>query len=171
MVSVSLDGRVLRLDQEKFELLDAVNRLGSISSACVEMGISYRTALNWLREMEREVGGKPVQSRRGGRHKGSSQLTELGLKLLEAYYLARSNRRPGFVKTFIETRLSARNILTGRVKDITEGDVVSMVSVELDGRQEVKSVITTDSLQRLKIQPGDHVYIIIKATEAMLMKA
>ncbi|GBC68630.1 Molybdenum-pterin-binding protein MopB [archaeon HR01] len=170
MVVINLEGKILSLEQDRFELLESISRTSSISSASLQMGISYRTALNWLKDIERRAGGKPVQSFRGGRYKGMTHLTELGRKLLEAYYSAQSIRRPGFVKSFIELRLSARNILTGRVKDVTEGDVISMVSVDLDDRQEVKSVITTDSLKRLKISPGDSVLIILKATETLLMK-
>jgi len=170
MVSVSLDDRELTLDQEKFELLDAINRTGSIASASVYLGISYRTAVNWLKEIERVAGDKPVKSKRGGREKGSTSLTELGLKLLEAYYAARSIHRPGFTKTYIETRLSARNLLRGIVTNTTESSLVSLVNVQLDERQEVKAIITTESLKRLGIKTGDHVFVILKATEVMLMK-
>jgi molybdate transport system regulatory protein len=170
VVSINLNGKTLTLEQEKFELLEAINRTGSIASACLQIGISYRTALNWLKDVEGMMGGKPVQSFRGGRSKGTTRLTELGLKLLEAYYSAQSVRRPGFVSSFIELRLSARNILSGRVREVTKGDVISMVTVELDGRQDVKSVITSDSLRRLDIQPGDAVLVILKATETLLMK-
>ncbi|MEM4342019.1 MAG: TOBE domain-containing protein [Candidatus Caldarchaeum sp.] len=170
LVTVNLEGKTIELEQERFELLENINRASSISSACLHMGISYRTAVNWLKDIERKAGGKPVQSIRGGRNKGLTLLTELGHKLLEAYYSAQSIHRPGFIKSFIELRLSARNILTGHVKHVTEGDVISMVSVDLDGHQEVKSIITTDSLKRLKISPGDPVFIILKATETLLMK-
>ncbi|MEM4494247.1 MAG: TOBE domain-containing protein [Candidatus Caldarchaeum sp.] len=170
MVTITLEGKTMDLEQERFELLESINRTSSISSACLQLGISYRTAVNWLKDIERKAGGKPVESIRGGKHKGMTRLTEIGHKLLEAYYSTQSIHRPGFVKSFIELRLSARNILTGRVKHVTEGDVISMVSVDLDDHQEVKSVITTDSLKRLKIAPGDPVLIILKATETLLMK-
>ncbi|MEM4297035.1 MAG: TOBE domain-containing protein, partial [Nitrososphaerota archaeon] len=106
----------------------------------------------------------------GGKSGGKTELTEEGRKLLEQYYTIQSAHRPGFVQSFIEMRLSARNILTGYVKEVTEGDVISMVGVDVDSRQEIKSVITTDSLKRLDIKIGDRILIIIKATEALLMK-
>ncbi len=170
MITIRLDGREVILHPSRLELLDGIRRTGNISSACLHLGVSYRTALNWLKEVERKTQGRPVQTVRGGRGGGKTELTELGRKLLEEYYSVQSIQRPGLVRSFIEMRLSARNILTGYVKGVMEGDVLSMVGVELDPRQEVKSVITTDSLKRLDIKTGDRILVIIKATEALLMK-
>jgi molybdopterin-binding protein len=64
--------------------------------------------------------------------------------------------------------ISARNRLTGTVKAVKEGIVTAEVTVELDGGQEVVSVITMTSVQNLKIQPGSRVAAVIKATEVML---
>ncbi|MEM1949672.1 MAG: LysR family transcriptional regulator [Candidatus Caldarchaeum sp.] len=170
MVQINLDGRELDLEQRWLELLDTIRRTGSISRACLHLGVSYRTGLNWLREVEERSRAKLVQSVKGGRGGGRTELTEAGRRLLEQYYSSESLHRPGFVRSFIELRLSARNILTGYVKDVAESDLISMVGVELDSRQEVKTVITTDSLKRLAIKPGDRIHVIIKATEALLMK-
>ncbi len=170
MLTIKLDGREVVLHPSRLELLDRIRITGNISSACLHLGISYRTALNWLKEVERKAQGRAVKTARGGRGGGKTELTELGQRLLEGYYSVQSAQRPGLVRSFIEMRLSARNILTGYVKDVKEGEVVSMVGVELDSRQEVKSIITTDSLKRLNIKIGDRLLVIIKATEALLMK-
>jgi molybdopterin-binding protein len=45
--------------------------------------------------------------------------------------------------------ISARNILKGTVKDIVHGEVNSEVTIELPGGQEIVSIITTASLERL----------------------
>lgn len=170
MQPIMVNGREIVVDLNRLELLDAIARTGNISNACLHVGISYRTALNWLREIEQKIQGKVTQSTKGGKNRGTTVLTELGHKLLDQYYVVRSRYRPGFIKSYIEHRLSARNILTGIVKNVTEGDVISMVNVEIDPRQNVKTIITTDSLKLLDIKPGDRIAVVIKATEALLMK-
>ncbi|HAU32203.1 MAG: TOBE domain protein [Desulfotomaculum sp. 46_296] len=65
--------------------------------------------------------------------------------------------------------LSARNQLKARVKEITSNDVTSEVVLDIGG-QEMCSVITTGSLQRLGLKVGDDVSAIIKATSVMIMK-
>ncbi len=65
-------------------------------------------------------------------------------------------------------RLSARNQLSGTVKSINEGQVVSEVRVTLVGGTEVVSVITTDSLRTLELKEGDPVIVVIKSTEVLL---
>lgn len=170
MIKLTIEEKVFEVHPSRLELLDAVMRTGSISAACESVGVSYRTALNWLKEIERKAGARIVHSTRGGKTGGKTQLTETGQKLVEQYYSIQSTRRPGFLKSFIEMKMSARNVLTGSVKEVVEGEILSMVDVELESRQEIKSVITTDSLKRLMIKPGDKILVIIKATEALLMK-
>jgi len=65
-------------------------------------------------------------------------------------------------------KLSARNALQGKVKAVNEGMVNVEVVVELPGGQEVVSVITKNSAQRLGVKVGKEVYAIIKATSVML---
>jgi molybdate transport system regulatory protein len=64
--------------------------------------------------------------------------------------------------------LSARNQLTGTVTDIKEGAVMAEVTVRLTGGEELVSVITVTSVQRLGLKPGSEVTVVIKATEVML---
>ena len=66
--------------------------------------------------------------------------------------------------------LSARNQFAGRVKRITRGGVVSEVVVDLGGGQEVVSVITNGSVDRLGLNEGSEVTAIVKATEVMLAR-
>lgn len=65
-------------------------------------------------------------------------------------------------------KISARNQLNGTVKSIKEGIVTAEVVVQLDGGQEIVSVITMTSVQNLGLKPGAPVTAIIKATEVML---
>jgi molybdopterin-binding protein len=66
-------------------------------------------------------------------------------------------------------KLSARNVLKGKVKQITAGAVNAEVIVELPGRVEVVSVITRHSAEDLKLAQGKEVYAVVKASNVMLM--
>src|SRR5256884_4272602 len=57
--------------------LDAVDRTGTIRAAGREVGWSYRTCLNRIREMERVLGAKVLATSRGGASGGGrAQLPE-----------------------------------------------------------------------------------------------
>ena len=65
-------------------------------------------------------------------------------------------------------KLSARNILKGKVKQIKPGVVNTEVIVELPGGAEIVSVITKESAQNLKLAKGKAVYAVIKASNVMI---
>ncbi len=65
-------------------------------------------------------------------------------------------------------KLSARNILKGKVKKIVKGPVSSEVTVELSGGDEIVSVITKISAENLNLADGKEVYVVIKATNVMI---
>ena len=65
-------------------------------------------------------------------------------------------------------KLSARNILKGKVKNVTPGMVNVEVTVELPGGTEIVSVITKTSAENLKLTKGKDVYAIVKASNVIL---
>ena len=65
--------------------------------------------------------------------------------------------------------IGVRNQLKGKVKQVTPGAVMSEVVVDVAG-QEVVSMISKGSVERLGLKPGDAVVAIIKATEVMIGK-
>jgi molybdopterin-binding protein len=65
-------------------------------------------------------------------------------------------------------KISARNMLKGKVKSIVHGAVNSEVVVELPGGLEVVSIITKTSAQALGLAPGKGTYVVIKASSVML---
>ena len=67
-------------------------------------------------------------------------------------------------------RLSARNQLKGIVKDITLGNIMAEVIVQLADGQEVVALITYTSSERLNVQIGDAVSVVFKSTDVMLGK-
>ena len=65
-------------------------------------------------------------------------------------------------------KISARNVLKGKVKSIAVGAVNCEVTIELPGGQQIVSVITKASADDLQIKAGKEVYAIIKASNVMI---
>lgn len=65
-------------------------------------------------------------------------------------------------------KISARNILKGKVKSIKTGAVNDEIVVELPGGAEIVSIITRSSAESLGLAPGKEVYAIIKASNVMI---
>lgn len=68
----------------------------------------------------------------------------------------------------IKIKISARNVLKGKVKQIIPGSVNSEVTVELPGGMEIISIITKNSAESMGLKEGQEVYAVIKATSVML---
>src|SRR5262249_34829928 len=64
--------------------------------------------------------------------------------------------------------LSATNRFPGRVVQVSRGDVMSKLVVEVAPGIQIGSVITTDSVDRLGLRVGSPAIAIIKATEVIL---
>ncbi|HEX9247734.1 MAG TPA: TOBE domain-containing protein [bacterium] len=65
--------------------------------------------------------------------------------------------------------ISARNQLRGRVTAIALGGVMAEVRVQI-GANELVSVITRSSVERMGVKIGDEVVAVIKSTEVMIGK-
>ena len=65
-------------------------------------------------------------------------------------------------------KISARNILSAKVKSVTPGAVDTEVVVELAPGIEVVSIITRRSAEKLDLKPGGKAYAIIKASNVMI---
>jgi molybdopterin-binding protein len=65
-------------------------------------------------------------------------------------------------------KISARNVLKGKVKQIKAGAVNTEVIVELPGGTEIVSVITKESAENLKLAKGKAVYAVIKASNVII---
>jgi len=65
-------------------------------------------------------------------------------------------------------KLSARNVLKGKVTQIIQGAVNSEVIIELPGGIEVVSIITKESVENLELRIGKEVYAVIKASNVMV---
>jgi len=67
-------------------------------------------------------------------------------------------------------QISARNALRGVVREVTGDGVLCEVTLDLGNGQEVVSVITRSSAQRLGLKPGVEATALIKSTEVLLAR-
>ena len=75
---------------------------------------------------------------------------------------------PGIRILHLTMKLSARNILKGKVAKVTPGAVNSEVVVVLPNGTEIVSVITKSSAKSLGLKKGKEVYAVIKASSVMI---
>lgn len=80
---VSLVGKHGDLTPEKIEFLRAIHRTGSMSGACRELGVTYRTAWIWVRAVNRAWGTPLLLRTHGGAGGGGTTLTPEGRAALE----------------------------------------------------------------------------------------
>ena len=67
-------------------------------------------------------------------------------------------------------KYGARNTLNAKVKSVKKGDIMSLVKFEVTVPAEMASVLTTESLEDLKMKKGDQVQLIIKAIHVLPVK-
>lgn len=65
-------------------------------------------------------------------------------------------------------RLSAKNILKGKIKALINGAVNSEVVIELPGGGEIVSIITKSSAENLGLKVGITAYAVIKASNVII---
>lgn len=65
-------------------------------------------------------------------------------------------------------KLSARNVLKGTIKSIDIGAVNVDISVEIAPGLEMSSVITKKSCERLGLEVGKDVCVVVKASNVMI---
>lgn len=67
-------------------------------------------------------------------------------------------------------KLSARNMLPGRVVAVTKGTTTAHVKIELASGLIVLSSITNDAVEDLDLKVGDVVSAVIKSSDVLIAK-
>lgn len=66
-------------------------------------------------------------------------------------------------------KLSARNILKGKVVEVTKGQTTARVRIDI-GNAVITASITNDAVDDLKLKVGDAAAAIVKASDVMVGK-
>lgn len=78
-------GTLSAIGPGKADLLEAINRRGSISAAARDMGMSYKRAWDLVDTMNHAFREPLVVTATGGSHGGGAQISELGYRVLHRY--------------------------------------------------------------------------------------
>ncbi|MCS0501075.1 TOBE domain-containing protein [Ancylobacter mangrovi] len=65
-------------------------------------------------------------------------------------------------------KLSARNVVPGKVVAVVRGATTSHVRIEIAAGQVITSAITNEAVDELGLKLGDAAYAVIKASDVMV---
>lgn len=167
-------------DPRRIALLKQVALTGSISQGAKNAGISYKSAWDAINEMN-QLSEQPLVDRAtGGKGGGGAVLTRYGQRLIQLYDLLAQIQQKAFdvlshddalplnsllaaISRF-SLQTSARNQWFGTITHRDPQHVQDRVEVLLaDGKTSLKAAITTQSSERLDLQEGKEVLVLLKA--------
>jgi molybdopterin-binding protein len=67
-------------------------------------------------------------------------------------------------------KLSARNVLAGKVVEVRKGATTAHVRLELPGGAVITASITNEAVDELGLKVGDQAYAVVKASDVMVGK-
>jgi molybdate transport system regulatory protein len=85
LLSLRIDLPQGRIGPGKIDLLEAIDREGSISAAGRALGMSYKRAWDLVDALNRLLGQAAVEASSGGPRGGGARLTEAGRRLVADY--------------------------------------------------------------------------------------
>jgi molybdopterin-binding protein len=65
-------------------------------------------------------------------------------------------------------RVSARNVIEGKVKEVKKGATTSHVSIEVAPNFVITASITNESVEELGLVAGKHAYAVIKSSDVIV---
>ena len=65
-------------------------------------------------------------------------------------------------------KLSARNVLKGKIVEVKKGATTAHVRIALTGGAVITPSITNEAVDDLKLAVGDDAYAVIKASDVMI---
>jgi molybdopterin-binding protein len=67
-------------------------------------------------------------------------------------------------------KLSARNILEGKIIEVKKGATTAHVRIEIKGGAVITSSITNEAVEELHLAVGNEAYAVIKASDVMVAR-
>lgn len=181
-LSIDFKGRPF-LVGSRIDLLESIQRAGSITRAAREIGLSYKAAWDAVNAMN-NLSEKPLLIRvPGGPNGGGSHLTDHGREVVRLYRLMESGYRrllaqmQAQVHDFdalsallkaLTMKTSARNQFRGTIKSVRPGAVNADVVLDLGEGLEIFANITNAAVADLGLQPGREAIALIKASLVLL---
>jgi molybdate transport system regulatory protein len=172
------------LNARLFELLDAIDRIGSINRAARDVGLSYKGAWEMIERANSVSPRLLIETATGGREGGGTKLTETGRKLLVLFSRFQEEHRrflDGMNRHLADDpevllwlrrlvmKASARNQWFGTVTDVHVGPVSAEVFVNLKGGATLVATVTQESVASLGLAKGKEVLALVKAPLVMVV--
>ena len=67
-------------------------------------------------------------------------------------------------------KLSARNMLKGKVTQVTKSQTTAHVKIEIAGGSIITASITNEAADELQLKSGDTAYAVIKASDVIVAR-
>jgi molybdate transport system regulatory protein len=169
-------GGLARVGLERIALLEAVARLGSISAAAKEAGLSYKGAWDGVQALNNLFDAPLVSAAPGGKSGGAAQVTPRGQAVIRAFRAAEREVGAAFARLesdlsgdaellwSLGLRTSARNALRGVVTAVEGDGVTALVTLSLGEGLALRSSITRRSAEDLDLAPGRPAIALIKSS-------
>ena len=179
LLTLRLSGRLFA-DPRRISLLKQIAETGSISQGAKNAGISYKSAWDAINEMNSQSEQTLVDRATGGKGGGGAVLTRYGQRLLALYDLLAQIQQKAFdvlshdddlpldsllaaISRF-SLQTSARNQWFGTITHRGHQQVQEYVEVLLnDGTTHLKVALTAKSGERLGLDEGKEVLVLLKA--------
>ncbi|HGH4623194.1 molybdenum-dependent transcriptional regulator [Enterobacter cloacae] len=167
-------------DPRRIALLKQIEQTGSISQGAKNAGISYKSAWDAINDMNTLSEQMLVERATGGKGGGGAVLTRYGQRLIQLYDLLAQIQQKAFDVLSDDDNLpldsllaaisrfslqtSARNQWFGTVTARDNGQVQQHIEILLaDGTTRLKAAVTTQSGERLGLDEGKEVLVLLKA--------
>ncbi|MDP9769435.1 molybdenum-dependent transcriptional regulator [Kosakonia cowanii] len=167
-------------DPRRIALLKQIEQTGSISQGAKNAGISYKSAWDAINEMNQLSEQTLVERATGGKGGGGAVVTRYGQRLIQLYDLLGQIQQKAFdvlsdddalpldsllaaISRF-SLQTSARNQWFGTITARDHQQVQQHVEVLLaDGQTRLNAAVTAQSAERLGLEAGKEVLVLLKA--------
>lgn len=172
------------LDRRMIGLLRAIDESGSINQAAKQQGLSYKGAWQMIERANNLAPKVLIATTTGGSKGGGTRLTTAGQALLQLFTQLEQQHRQ-FLRHLNQTladdpemvlllkplsiKTSATNQLFGTITAIQPGSVNVEVLVELKGGETVAASMHLAVLDRLELNVGQDVLLLINAPEISIV--
>ena len=184
---MKIDGRFwLTKDEKSFlgsgriELLERIEKTGSINAAAKEMKMSYKAAWERINSMNELADEELITRTIGGKGGGGTTLTPYAHKLITTFKrfnelhrqfidrFAEAGDDPEHLarilsRTFLTT--SARNQIPSIIDEIKFNELNAKIIMSIAGGGKLISTITSKSVKNMGLHAGSDIYAIIKSSD------
>ena len=169
-------GGLARVGLERIALLEAVARLGSISAAAKQAGLSYKGAWDGVQALNNLFDAPLVSAAPGGKSGGAARVTPRGQAVIRAFRAAEREVAAAFSRLEADLsgdaellwslglRTSARNALRGVVSGVEGDGVTTMVTLSLGEGLALRASITRRSAEDLDLTVERPAIALIKSS-------